>query len=162
MTKTLLLATIVTATIVTGILVSSEIVFAQSENSTKNGRPAVAMLSGELSVINLQCPNGDEFNNVLGSRFLHDSNSLKLSSALNPMRVFNFDSPAINIDATTSLATLKNNQFQIEGIVNEDTICGEEIPMVFTLTGTCGFNQAMTFQTNTGIVGTFEGNIACV
>jgi len=162
MNKTLLLATIVTATIVTGIMVTSEIVFAQSENSLKNGRPAAAMQSGELSVINLQCPNGDEFNNVLGSRFQHDSNTPKLSPAINPMRVFNFVSPAKTIEAVTSLTILKNDQFHIEGIVFDDTICGEVLPMVFTLIGTCGFNQAMTFQTNTGIVGTFEGNIACV
>jgi len=158
MNKTILMGLLVSSAFVAGIFASSEIVFG---NVNKTDVRPVAVESSGFD-IQITCPDNSEhdaqgffFTDTSGDSFSFGdfSETGVIDPDTGSPRMINFRHTVGKIDL---------DSFVLRGIINQDTICLSEIPIVMDMSGECGLDSTLIFETDSGITGTStNANIAC-
>jgi len=153
MNKTLLLGILVSVTIVSGILISSDMVFA-AKNKTEPTIVITNLLTGQVTCL-------DSSQHTIEGRLHFDK---KITASIGGIQGGNFHDPVISgnlINFGLSSAKITEDSFEAIAVLSEDSLCAGFAPGVITFSGECGPGSTVNFATDSGMIGTVTGTIAC-
>lgn len=97
------------------------------------------------------------------------NSTLTLSAFMGDVPVYgnweitSYDSGGNTISVTGYLNTgnIRNDSFDLKGMVTSDSICGMQVPSEISITGICGSSGSVRIMSNNALEGDFLGDIQC-
>ncbi len=148
----MILGILVSVAIVSGILISSDMIFA-AKNKIEPTLVIATTLTGTITCL-------DNSQHMVTGFLSFDKKAVDSISANQGGQFFEVGTFK-TIRFGFSAGQFNENNFEARSVVDFDELCGGFIPGVITFSGDCGPGSTVNFATDSGIIGTATGNIAC-
>jgi len=158
MNKTILGIVIATA-FFAGTILTGTIAFADDDDNKKKNKIKPTLVTSNLLIGQVTCLDSSQ--HTIEGRLNFDK---KATSSVGLLQGGNFHDPVITgnlINFGFSSAKIKENSFEAIAVFSENSLCGGFAPGVITFSGECGPGSTINFATDSGMIGTVTGNIAC-
>ena len=151
MNKTIILGIFVSVAIVSGILISSDMVFA-AKIKIEPTLVTTNLLTGQVTCL-------DSSVHTVTGFFSFDKKDT-ISRGIIQGGQFDKAGPG-SLYFGFSSGQFNEDSFEARAALTGDDLCAGFIPAVITFSGECGPGSTVNFATDSGIIGTATGNIAC-